>query len=191
MAQHQQHTSPLATAYARSLLELANEQNQAEPIGQELADLEKVLESEAAFETFLSNPAIGEVERGQVIEKVFRGRVSPLLANFLGVLNRKGRLGLLRQITTAYQELLEDQMGLIEVDVISAQRLTPDQLEEVRRKVSAALTREAVVHQYVDLSIIGGIILRVSDKLIDASVRYQLEALRHKLLETEVPPMTV
>jgi F-type H+-transporting ATPase subunit delta len=182
MAQHQQHTSPLATAYARSLLELANEQDQAEPIGQELADLEKVLESDPAFETFLSSPAIGEVERGQVIEKVFRSRVSPLLANFLGVLNRKGRLGLMRQIATAYQQLLEDQLGLIEVDVISAQRLTPDQLEEVRRKVSAALKREAVVHQYVDESIIGGLLIRVEDKLLDASVKAQLRAIRRQLL---------
>jgi F-type H+-transporting ATPase subunit delta len=182
MPQHQQHTSPLATAYARSLLELGNEQNQAEPIGQELVDLEKVLESDSTFETFLSSPAIGEVERGQVIEKVFRGRVSPLLANFLGVLNRKGRLALLRQIAAAYQELLEDQMGLIEVDVISAQRLTAEQLEEVRKKVSAALKREAVVHQYVDESIIGGLLIRVEDKLLDASVKAQLRAIRRQLL---------
>lgn len=182
MPSHQQHSSPLATAYAKSLLELALEQNQAEPIGKELADLEKVLESDPAFETFLASPAIGEVERGQVIEKVFRGRVSPLLANFMGVVNRKGRLGLLKQIAASYQTLLEERLGLIEVDVISAQRLTPDQLEEVRRKVSAALKREAIVHQYVDESIIGGLLIRVEDQLLDASVKAQLRAIRRQLL---------
>ena len=182
MATHLQHSSPLATAYAKSLVELASDQNEAERIGKELADLEKVLESDPAFQTFLASPAIGEVERGQVIEKVFRGRVSPLLANFLGVMNRKGRLGLLPQVAVSYQKLLEDQMGLIEVDVISAQRLTPDQLEQVRRKVSAALKREAVVHQYVDESIIGGLLIRVEDQLLDASVKAQLRAIRRQLL---------
>jgi F-type H+-transporting ATPase subunit delta len=182
MAQHQQHNSPLSVAYARSLLELATAQNQAEPIGQELADIEKVIESDPAFETFLSNPAVGEVERGQVIEKVFRGRVSPLLANFLGVVNRKGRLGLLRQIASGYQELLDAQLGKIEVDVIVAEKLSPDQLEQVRQRVSAALKRDAVVHQYIDPSIIGGLVIRVEDRLLDASVRAQLRAVRRQLL---------
>src|SRR5438270_13637989 len=103
MPQSHQHNSPLSVAYARSLLELATAQNQAEAIGQELADIEKALESDRSFETFFSTPAVGEIERGRVIEKVFRGRVSTLLANFLGVVNRKGRLALLRQIASAYQ----------------------------------------------------------------------------------------
>ena len=177
-----QHNSPLSVAYARSLLELATAQNQAEAMGQELADIEKVVESDPAFETFLSSPAIGEVERGQVIEKVFRGRVSTLLANFLGVVNQKGRLGLLRQIASAYQELLDEQLGKIEVDVFVAQKLSPDQLEQVRHRVGSALKRDAVVYQYVDPSVIGGLVIRVEDRLLDASVRAQLRAIRRQLL---------
>lgn len=176
------HISPLATAYARSLLELASPQNQAKEIGQELEELVKVIESDPAFENFLANPAIGEAERGQVIEKVFRGRVSDLMLRFLLVVNRKGRLGILRQIANAYAELLEQQMGIIEVDVYVAQRLSADQLEDVRRRVSAALKREAVIHQYVDESLIGGLLLRVEDRLLDASVRAQLRAVRRRLL---------
>ena len=59
-----------------------------------------------------------------------------------------------------------------------AQRLTAEQLEQVRQQVSQALKKDAVVHQYVDESIIGGLVLRVGDKLIDASVRNQLETMR-------------
>ena len=176
------HTTPLAVAYARSLLELANEKNQAEAVAREMDDLETIVQSEPSFQMFLANPAIGEVERGQVIEKVFRGRASDLMVNFLQVVNRKGRLGLLRQIGNAYEELLEEQLGKIEVDVFTAQKLTPDQLEQVRKRVSAALKRDAVVHQYVDASIIGGIVLRVEDRLLDASVRAQLRAVRRQLL---------
>ena len=176
------HTTPLATAYARSVLDLANEQNQAEAIGQELEDLARVVESDPSFQSFLANPAIGEMERGRLIDKVFRGRVSELVLNFLLVVNRNGRLGLLRQIANGYSDLLEQQKGIVEVDVFVAQRLTPDQLVEVRRKVGVALKREVVVHQYVDASIIGGLVLRVEDRLLDSSVRAQLRAVRRRLL---------
>src|SRR5439155_23633582 len=102
--------------------------------------------------------------------------------NFLGVLNEKGRLKLFVQIADAYDALLDEQFGKIEVDVTVAQKLSNDQLEEVRKRVSTALKKDAVVHQYVDESIIGGLILRVQDKLIDASVKTQIAALREQLL---------
>jgi F-type H+-transporting ATPase subunit delta len=176
-------STPLSVAYARSLLELANEQNhQAEVIGQELHQLLEVLDADPHFELFLGSPAIGEVERAQVIDHTFRGRVSPLLANFLGVVNQKGRLGLLRSIVNAYDDLLDQQLGKVEVDVTVAQKLTAEQLEQVRQRVGAALKRDAVVHQYIDPAIIGGLVLRVGDRLLDASVRYQLRAIRHQLL---------
>jgi len=175
-------TTPLATAYARSLLELAAGKNQSKEMGQELQDLLKVVDSDPAFGNFMANPAISEINREQIINKVFRGRVSDLLLRFLLVANRKGRLGHLKQISAAYDELLEEQMGIIEVDVYVAQRLTSDQLDQVRQKVGAALKREAVVHQYVDESLIGGILVRVEDRLLDASVRAQLRAVRRQLL---------
>jgi F-type H+-transporting ATPase subunit delta len=73
-------------------------------------------------------------------------------------------------------------LGKIEVDVTVAQRLSDAQLEEVRRKVSTALKKDAVVHQYVDEKIIGGLVLRVGDRLIDGSVKAQLDAMRRQLL---------
>jgi F-type H+-transporting ATPase subunit delta len=181
----EQHTTPLAAAYARSVLELANDQNQARQIGQELEELGKIIDSDPAFANFLANPAVSEAERGQVVEKVFRGRVSPLVMNFLLVANRKGRLGILRLIAAAYAEQLEQQMGIVEVDITVAQRLSPEQFDDVRRRVGQALKREIVLHQYVDESIIGGMVLRVQDRLLDASVRAQLQAIRRKLLSAK------
>lgn len=176
------HTTPLATAYARSILDLANERGHAEAVGHELEELTTIIQSDRSFENFLANPAIGEIEHGRVIEKAFRGRVSDLVFNFLRVLNRNRRLGLLQQIANAYADQLEDLLGKIEVDVFVAQRLTRDQLEQVRQSVSAVLKKDAVIHQYVDESIIGGLVIRVEDRLMDASVRAQLRAVRRKLL---------
>jgi F-type H+-transporting ATPase subunit delta len=175
--------TPTAASYARALLEMANErQQQAAPIGDELRDLKSLVNDDSAVRLFLASPAIGTAERQGVLEHAFKGKVSPLMWNFLGVLNQKGRLGLIDQIADAYADLLDQQLGKVEVDVTVAQRLGDDQLDEVRRRVSEALKRDATVHQYVDDGIIGGMVLRVGDKLIDASVRYQLQAMRDRLL---------
>ncbi len=71
------------------------------------------------------------------------------------------------------------------MDVTVAQALSNKELEAVAQKVSDRLRREAIVHQYVDESIIGGLVLRVQDQLIDGSVRAQLTAMRRKLLSAK------
>ena len=174
--------TPLSVAYAKSLLELATERKVEENIGRELAEIAKVVDENSDFQTFLSNPAIGEAHRGNIVDKAFRGRVSELVLNTLLVMNRKGRLGLVRQVATSYADQLQDQQGIVEADVIVADKLSPDQLEQVRQKVGAALKREVILHQYVDPSVIGGLVLRVGDRLLDASVKAQLRAIRRQLL---------
>jgi F-type H+-transporting ATPase subunit delta len=178
----QTHASPAALAYAQSLLELAQERNQAEPVGQEMAALRQIVDQNPDIRETLTNPAISIVERAKLLDRAFRHQVSELVFNTLGVLNHKGRLGLLSQISQGYDDLLDELLGKVEVDLTVAQKLTHEQLEQARQQISAALKREAVVHQYVDENVLGGIVLRVGDKLIDASVRYQLQAMREQLL---------
>jgi F-type H+-transporting ATPase subunit delta len=182
MTQKTPHNSPLSLAYAASLLELADEQHQTEQIAQELMALRQVLADNAAFGLYLADPAISQTERGEKLKHIFANQFSKLMMNFLGVLNQENRLGTIVHIADAYDSLLREKQGKIEVDVTVAHKLTSEQLEEVRQKVSTALKKDAVVHQYVDDSIIGGLVLRVQDKLIDASVKSQLASMKHQLL---------
>jgi F-type H+-transporting ATPase subunit delta len=179
---HVTHHTPTALAYAQSLLDLATEQNQAEPIGQELEQLRQIVEQQPGFAAYLSDPAIGDEERGRTIDRIFANQLSPLMHNFLGVLNLKDRLKLLGEIALAYDDLLDERIGKVEVDVTVAHKLSADDLEKVRQQVSQALKRDAVMHQYVDEDIIGGMILRVGDRLIDGSVRKQLQTIREQML---------
>jgi len=176
------HHSPTTLAYGQSLLDLAGEQNQAEAIGEELGQIAEIIEQNPTFAAYLADPGIGHEERAQTLKQTFAGKVSPLMWNFLGVLNVKRRLKEIPAIAAAYDDLLDEKLGKIEVDVTVAQKLTPDQLEQVRQRVSAALKKDAVIHLYVDDAIIGGMLLRVQDQLIDASVRSQLQAMREQLL---------
>jgi F-type H+-transporting ATPase subunit delta len=176
------HNSTTALVYAQSLLDLAKERNAAEPIGEELKSIAEGVESDAAFKLFIIDPSISTEKRAAAFQKAFAGKVNPLMQNFLGVLNLKGRLAMLPEISDAYQSLLDEMFGKIEVDVTVAHALSADELSLVQQKVSTALGKSAVVHQYVDEGIIGGLVLRVQDKLIDASVKYQLQAIKEQLL---------
>src|SRR5690348_12403889 len=125
--------SSVAVNYASSLHDLANESKHAELIGQELSTIRQVVQENRSFRLYLSDPGIGIAEREDAIKRIFGGRVSQLMSNFLGVLNEHGRLGLLPQMADAYSDLLDEQLGKIEVDVTVASKLSPEQLEEVRK----------------------------------------------------------
>jgi F-type H+-transporting ATPase subunit delta len=175
------HTTA-ATQYAQAMLQLGNESQQAEALAVELRDLSQIVQAEKAFELFLKDPAIGETERLSSLERIFKGRVSTLLMNMLGVLNEHGRLGLIEAIAERYQQLLDKQLGNVAVDVTVAQPMDEATLETVRQRISAALKKNAQVSQRVDASIIGGLVMRVDDKVMDASVQAQLAAMKQKLM---------
>ena len=181
MASTEQNNST-ATVFARSLLELAHDQNQAVPVGQELRDLRQVVESDPLFVDFFSDPSVGRDKRAEIVDRVLGSQVSPLVKNFVRVANEHNVLRHLPKISEQYDELLDEMLGKVEVDVTVAQRLSADQLEAVRQKVGQAIKKDAVIHQYVDDSIIGGMVLRVGDQVIDGSVRAQLDSLRQKML---------
>ena len=116
------------------------------------------------------------------MQRIFQNRISPLLFNFIRVLNHHMRLNKLVEVISAYEELLEEKLGKVEVDLTVAQPLSQEQSATAQQQISKALGKDAVVHTYVDEAIIGGMIVRVGDQLIDASVRQQLRAVRKKLL---------
>src|SRR5437764_1501114 len=116
--------SSAAHSYAQSILELANESKFAEPLAQELNALRQILQENPSFRLYLHDPAVGIIDRQAALDRIFRGKVSTLLFNVLGVLNKKHRLRLLEQIIDTYDELLEEQLGKVEVDVFVAQKLS-------------------------------------------------------------------
>jgi F-type H+-transporting ATPase subunit delta len=172
--------SQVSQSYARAMLELAGDK--AAEVGHELIELQQLIDENPTFGLYLADPAIGHVQRTQAMQRIFENKISPLLFNFLRVLNNHKRLGKLEEIIGAYDELLEEKLGKVEVDLTVARPLSQEQLAAAQQQISKALGKDAVVHTYVDESIIGGMIVRVGDQLIDASVRQQLRAMRKRLL---------
>ena len=177
------HYSMTALSYANALLELAEERKASpEALATDLGSLRELIAANETFRLYLSDPSISGEARWEVLRRVLSNQVSPLLLQFMGVLNEKNRLGLITQIADAFDAILDEKLGKVEVDLIVAHKLSPDQLSEATQRISQTLKREAVVHPYVDESIIGGVIVRVGDKLIDASVKNQLNSIKSKLL---------
>ena len=171
---------PVDFSYAQALLELAGDD--AVHIGEELSDLHHIVDENPTFQKFLADPSIGDTERNGLLERTFKGKIAPLLWNFLGVLSSKNRLGHLAGIAGAYQARLDEKLGKVEVELTIAAPLSDEQIQNAQQRISASLGKDAIVHAKIDDSIIGGMIVRVQDKLLDASVRYQLQAMKEQLL---------
>jgi F-type H+-transporting ATPase subunit delta len=171
-----------AAQYARAMLELANEQQQAPAVSDDLLGIKEILQANPTFAAFLRDPGIAATERREVLDRLFKGHVQPLVMNFLGLLNAKNRLGILAVIADEYQEMLADQLGKIEVDLTVAHQLDGEVLEQVRQRINAAFKKDAVLHQHVDESIIGGLVLQIEDRVIDGSVKSQLDMMKKQLM---------
>ncbi len=170
--------------YARSLLELADQQGGravCEEIGSELEQILELGRSDKTFGEFLSSRLIATKARGESLSRILKGRISDLTLRFLLVLNRKGRLASLPAVAASYDQLLQEKFGRVEVDVYTAEAADSALLDQVRSQLSATLGKEVILHPYTDARMIGGIKVQIGDQLLDASVATQLRRLSDRL----------
>ncbi len=179
------HTDALAGVYARSLYELAEEAGGRDKILEVADEIEQVCElarGDRAFREFLSSPIVDRGRRADALRGIFRERVTDLVLRFILVLNDRGRLGHLESIAGAYDHLVHEAFGRVEVDVFTPSTLDPEQVRVLEQRIGAALGKEPVVYTYTDRDMIGGLKLRIGDQLIDGSVAARLRRIRQSLL---------
>ncbi|QNN23435.1 ATP synthase F1 subunit delta [Planctomycetales bacterium ZRK34] len=173
----------VADTYARALFDLALKQDALAEVADELADLSRLLEAEPDLAGFFAHRTIAVDRRAASIDAIFSGRISDLTRRFLQVLNHNGRLGALRSIVAAFDQLLKTHRGEIDVEVHTARPLDAGQLDSVAKRIGEALGKTAVIKPRVDESLIGGLRIRLGDRLIDASVRSQLQSIKQQLAQ--------
>ncbi|MEX0746336.1 MAG: ATP synthase F1 subunit delta [Phycisphaeraceae bacterium] len=176
-------TDAVDRAYAQALFEMGETQSALDALAEEVDDLGTLIADQPDLRRLLAGRTLAAAERAAMIERLFKGNVSELLYRFLQVVNRKGRLSSLPGITQAFSDLLAEKRGIVEVDAFVADRLDEAQAREVAATIGQHLNKEIVLHQYVDPSLIGGIKLRLGDKIIDGSVATQLRLLRQKMID--------
>ncbi len=175
----------LARTYAQSLVELVEGEGGQEAIERTLGELEDILElarEDPLFGEFLSSRVLAKDARSASLDRIFQGRISDLTLRFLQVLNAKDRLSHLPAIVAAFDQIVQDRFGRIEVDVYTAEPVDGEELASMRSQLQEILGREVILHPYTDSEMIGGLRLRIGDNLIDGSVASQLRKLRDQLI---------
>jgi len=184
MPLNQAQPDALARTYAASLFELAEAAGGQTAIEDTLGELEDVLEiarGEDRFAEFLSSRVLGKDARERSLRRIFGDRASDLALRFLLVLNDKERLAHLPAIVAAFDQIVQERFGRVEVDVYTAAPLSGEELSSIREQLAAVLGKEVIVHPYTDEAMIGGVKFRIGDRLVDGSVASQLRKLRDQL----------
>ncbi len=148
----------------------------------ELRELVDLMDRDEVFAAFVESPMVDASQRTASIETLFRNKASDLLVDSLQVLNHKGRLQILPTLYAGYREMHNERVDRIDVHVTTAVPLTA----KVRKRLIAQVAKdregkEALLIETVDESIIGGMVVRIADRKIDASVRREIHGLRDLL----------
>lgn len=175
-------TDAVGRVYAQSLIELAQDAGEVDAIAEEVAGLLPLVEPGGELYLLVTNPAISTDERSKIVSRVFEGKVSDLLYRFLQVVASKGRLGSLQTILGGYLMLVTEARGLINVDAYVATAMDPDTAARVAEQIGNSLGKQVTLRQHVDESLIGGLKIKVGDKLIDASVASQLNQMKRNMM---------
>ena len=173
----------IARTYAEALYRAANEQGQADAIYEELESLQTdLLGIREDIWLFFANPTINRHHKQAAIEKLFKGRASPLFYNFLQVLNEHERLELLRVIRAEYRKLLDERDRILRVPVRTAVPLADDQRQRLEEGLRNYFQMNPVLEPSVDPELLGGLVVRIGDMVYDNSVRTKLDKIRNDLI---------
>ncbi|QQE10874.1 ATP synthase F1 subunit delta [Planctomycetota bacterium] len=177
-------TDAVSEVYAQALIEIAEEHGELETVAAELRELDRLIVEEPDMMRIMRNLAISKREKAGFIQRVFQGRFSDTLYKFLQVVNEKDRLVSLAGIVVAYDEMLRDRKNVVRVDAWVARELDAVEIAAVSQSIGESLGGKTVeLEQQVDESLIGGLKIKVGDKLIDASVSSQLKLMQQRLIE--------
>jgi len=164
----------LVDIYARGLLDLADPSGQTQAIEDDLDVLAQVLVQEPRFGAFLASPYFSERAKRDLVGKVFADRLHRLVLNFVSVVIDHGRGALLPEMIERYKQLHREARGFQTVQVTVAQAMSGGQLGGLMRELGDAIAAKVDLDVRVDPSIIGGVIIRYGDKMLDNSVRGRL-----------------
>ena len=174
----------IARVYAKALVDTTEHAGQTAAVIDEFdAVMADVLDRHPKLEAVLASALILPEEKSGVIDRVFGGRTSPVLINFLKVVARHDRLNCLRAIHCETHAMIDRLRNRIPVQLTTAESLSATEVQHIAESLRAKLGGEPVFHQETDPNLIGGAVLRVGDTVYDGSVANQLQNLRQQMIE--------
>lgn len=171
----------IAVRYAKSLHDLATEQNKLERVLEDVKSFHKLMQ-DRDFVLFVKSPVIPHQRKAELVEKLLKDKYDPLTMAFLRILFQKGREKYLADIASEFIAFYKKAKGVSTVKLITAAPLSEQSIKKLEAKLKASgITRaQTEFHSKVDPDMIGGFILEVDDLVYDASLAHKLDALRRE-----------
>src|SRR5215208_6720173 len=171
----------IASVYARSLFEVAKEHDKLDRVRDELGEFADALSASREMQMFLFSPYFSTQEKSEGLNKAISG-ADETVSNFLELLIEKHRMPVLFLIRAEFDDLWEEENQLLPVQVTSAVELPKQTVKQIGDRISEQTDRKVELASIVDPDILGGIIVRVGNSVLDASIRNRLENFRKQVV---------
>ncbi|MGD2270873.1 MAG: ATP synthase F1 subunit delta [Desulfobacterales bacterium] len=176
----------IARRYAKALLLIGKEDGQAETYRRELEGVASLVENEKALQQALTNPLYSTAGRRKVLKAVIQKLdLSKVMTSFLFLLFDKGRIGFIGSINDFYRKLVDELEGVARASLISATELSPETIDKIRTTLSLKTGKDIILEVEQDPGLLGGIITRIGDLVLDGSIKTQLSNMRETLKRGE------
>jgi F-type H+-transporting ATPase subunit delta len=172
----------IARNYAEALLMLARKADDLPAWGRLIDEVANAMERDDRLRRFLESPQVSADEKNAVLSKAYEDRAPRLFLRFLQRLVMNRRQMLIPDIANEYRDLVDEVEGRIHAQVTLAKDIDDEQRAEIARRLSHTLGKPVVPQVRINPNILGGIIVRVGDRVMDGSVRRRLGILRSRML---------
>ena len=171
----------IARVYAEALYVAASEVGRVDSVRRDLTEFTDALRSVPSLQVLLVDENVSEEQKHRVLLELTTGG-DELLRNFLRLLVDKGREGILEEAGRIFAEMVDAAKGIVEVELTTARPLPKEMAREIATSIGASLKKTVDLKLIVDEEVLGGVKLRIGDKIADASLRHRLEQLRVRLV---------
>jgi F-type H+-transporting ATPase subunit delta len=170
----------IAQVYGRALFEAAQDADKLDVVREQVGEFADALNDDRDLSVFFFSPYFSTEEKKEGLGKVLEG-ADNIVRNFLELLIEKHRMPALFRIRREYDSLWEEENKLLPVEVTSAIELDKETVEQIGDKIGERTGRKVQLESKVDPDILGGIVVRVGDRILDASIANRLESLRKQV----------
>ena len=174
--------STIARNYADALLSLATKAGDLAGWGTMITDVADAVERDDQLRNFLQSPKISASEKNEVLGKALQDRMPRVMVRFLQTLVKNRRQMLLPVIAAEYRSLVDDAEGRVNAQVTVARETSDEERSAIARELSRTLGKTVVPHLSINPAILGGVVVRIGDQVMDGSVRKRLAVLKSRML---------
>nr|WP_201752009.1 F0F1 ATP synthase subunit delta [Microvirga arsenatis] len=176
--------SGVALRYASALFDLAREANAVDAVAGDLARFDALIRGSADLQRLILNPIFTAEEQSKAIGAILdKAGISGLAGNFIRLVASKRRLFALPDMIRAFQNLVSDAKGIVRAQVILAEAPTDTVLNEIKAALRDVAKADVALDVKIDPSLIGGLIVKMGSRMVDASVRTKLNSIRLAMKE--------